>query len=341
MDRRKFLTKSAVASTGTALGFGFEEKALLARAAEASPTTDVPSQAAEFPAGKIGDITISRMLCGGNLISGFAHSRDLIYVSDLLGEYFTDEKVCETLAICESHGINTAILRLDSHTLRIINKYWNEWGGTIQWLAQIKITDDDQTSQVDQAVDNGAMAVYVHGGNCDKLVGRDQKRVIEGFDHARYDHERHREKLVAGKNIEMIAKAVERGKEHGVLSGIAGHSLSVPVACEKAELGPDFYLKTLNSKRYWSAGPVPRHDSVWSETPEDTIGFMESIGKPWIGYKVLGAGAISPQEGFDYAFKNGCDFICVGMFDFQVAEDVTIAKRVLENTTDRNRPWRA
>ena len=53
---------------------------------------------------------MSRLICGGNLISGFAHSRDLIYVSRLLKEYFTDEKVFQTLSICEAHGINTAIL---------------------------------------------------------------------------------------------------------------------------------------------------------------------------------------------------------------------------------------
>ena len=54
------------------------------------------------------------------------------------------------------------------------------------------------------------------------------------------------------------------------------------------------------------------------------------------------AGAIHPNDGFDYAFKNGADFACVGMFDFQVAEDVAIANKVLTRHQDRTtRAWHA
>jgi hypothetical protein len=48
---------------------------------------------------------------------------------------------------------------------------------------------------------------------------------------------------------------------------------------------------------------------------------------------VLGAGAIHPNAGFRYAFQNGADFVCVGMFDFQVVEDVQIALNALDRAT--------
>jgi uncharacterized membrane protein YphA (DoxX/SURF4 family) len=73
----------------------------------------------KVPTGKIKDITLSRLIIGGNLISGFAHSRDLIYVSSWLKKYFTDEKVIETLWLCQAAGINTAIFRCDEDTIRI------------------------------------------------------------------------------------------------------------------------------------------------------------------------------------------------------------------------------
>ena len=68
---------------------------------------------------------------------------------------------------------------------------------------------------------------------------------------------------------------------------------------------------------------------------------MSGVTRPWIAYKVLAAGAIHPKDGFKYAFENGADFAAVGMFDFQVAEDVLVANTVLGGITTRNRAWRA
>jgi NAD(P)H-dependent flavin oxidoreductase YrpB (nitropropane dioxygenase family) len=68
---------------------------------------------------------------------------------------------------------------------------------------------------------------------------------------------------------------------------------------------------------------------------------MSEIDRPWIAYKVLAAGAIHPRAGFRYAFRNGADFALVGMFDFQVAENVETAARVLSENLDRQRDWMA
>ncbi|GAH76422.1 unnamed protein product, partial [marine sediment metagenome] len=40
-------------------------------------------------------------------------------------------------------------------------------------------------------------------------------------------------------------------------------------------------------------------------------------------------------------FKNGADFICVGMYDFQIVDDVNIALEVLNGDLERKRPWQA
>lgn len=314
-SRRRFLKQSMAISAGAGINFQFEEKILLAQAAENTASTEpVKTSEDALPKGKIGNVEISRLVCGGNLISGFAHSRDLIYVSPLLEHYFTDDKVMETLQLAESEGVNTAILRFDERTLHILDMYWNQRGGKMQWIAQIKPKITDPFADADRAIGAGACGVYIQGN-----VGDD---------------------FVASGRVDLLAKIVDHIKKQGVIGGIGAHSIEVPIACEKAGIDTDFYMKTINAKKYWSAGPMPRNDSVWAETPEQTIAFMKTVEKPWIGFKVLGAGAIHPKEGFAYAFENGADFICVGMFDFQIKEDVEIAKTALSWVFDRERPWR-
>ena len=320
LNRRGFLKRSLIASTGAALGLSLEEKALLAET-EQKTQSQQNSSIKDMPMGKIGKLKISRLVCGGNLISGFAHSRDLIYVSSLLKNYFTDEKVMETFQICEENGINTAILRLDDQCIRILKKYWKERGGKLQWIAQVKPKENDLTTETQRAVDNGALGVYIQGGVAD--------------DFAKEGH------------VDLLAHALEFIKANEVIAGLGAHSLETLKECKKVGMEPDFYMKTLHKGNYWSANPdgaktpfdLPPHDNMWSLNPEKTIEFMKQEEKPWIAFKVLAAGAIYPQEGFKYAFENGADFICVGMFDFQVAKDAVTAKDILKNLK-RERPWR-
>ena len=89
---------------------------------------------------------------------------------------------------------------------------------------------------------------------------------------------------------------------------------------ETADVEPDFYVKTLHDRNYWSKQQPGQDrdvidnygiDNYWCQEPDKVIGFMSQVTRPWIAYKVLAAGAIHSNEGFKYAFQNGADFALV------------------------------
>mgnify|MGYP006294712933 FL=1 len=155
----------------------------------------------------------------------------------------------------------------------------------------------------------------------------------------------------AGK-WELMAKTLDYIKSKGVPAGLAGHELATIQGAEAHNVGADFYMKTLHSRDYWSWKPEQEKDKMiidnyaidnyWERTPEQTIAFMEGLKKPWIAFKTLAAGAVHPKEGFRYAFENGADFICVGMFDYQIVQDANILTEILESASfARKRRWMA
>ncbi|MBL7189144.1 MAG: hypothetical protein ISS70_22685 [Phycisphaerae bacterium] len=318
VDRRNFLKKSIAASAGASLGLrSFEEQNLLARmedrSADSKPRKAKSGSGTDkLPRGKIKDLEISRIICGGNLIGGWAHSRDLIYVSTLVKAYHTDEKVFETLELAEENGINTILTNPVSD--RVMNRYWNERGGKIQWISDCASGKTIEAG-IKRSVDSGAHAVYIQGGLCDNAVKKDQ--------------------------VHLLGEALEYIKERGVPGGLGAHQLDTVKACVNGGLKPDFWVKTLHPSNYWSAEIKPEHDNIWSRTPEETIKYMETIDTPWIAFKVLAAGAFHPRQSFKWVFEKGADFACVGMFDFQVIEDSLIARDVFSKKIDRQRPWRA
>jgi hypothetical protein len=155
------------------------------------------------------------------------------------------------------------------------------------------------------------------------------------------------DQLLAQGKIELIAKAVEAAKKFNLLSGVGAHDLRVVAECEKNKIPADFYIKTFHHHRYASAprpdqvkGPTSEVPGYWCQDPNAVIEAMKTVEKPWIAFKVMAAGAIPPNDAFHYAFQNGADFILAGMFDFEIAEDTAIAKKVLAEVKARPRPWR-
>ena len=283
-----------------------------------------------IPKGKIKEHEISRLVLGGNLIGGWAHSRDLLYVPSLFKAYNTEKKIYETLMLAEEAGINA--INIGYPTNALIAKYKRMTGSKIKVISQVapNMEKGDIYEQINGAMEFGADILQVQGNWCDWLV-RDKK-------------------------TEVIVSMLEKIKSYGKTTGLASHTVDSLIYCEEQGIIPDYYMKTMHHDNYWSAHPrenrVPFevdgkksldhnqfHDNLFCLFPDRTVEFVSKATVPVMAFKTLAAGAIEPKDGFKWAFENGADFICMGMFDFQVVSDVNICLDTLKNMQNRKRQW--
>ena len=319
ITRRSFVKGTLLTSASVALATDL-------RAQNQPPAAATPAAKATLPRGKIGKLEVSRVILGGNLLTHYTHSRDLRYVYNLAAHYNTDEKILETLATAEAHGINTVSMHNLPHPVSVLRRYRKERGGKIQWIicptAPVEPDMVKYRAHVEALLKDGCEAIYLWGVHSDALINSDR--------------------------IDLIAKAVELPQKLGVPSGVGAHSLEVVKACEAHGVKADFYIKTFHHHRY-PTGPKPEQlqapysefPGYWCRNPEETAEFMKKVQKPWIAFKTMAAGAIPPKDAFQYVFANGADFVLAGMFDFEIAEDVQIANDVLAGSSKRERPWLA
>jgi hypothetical protein len=310
VDRRTFAKWSVLTSAGAALA----ANSAVVDAAEQTP------QASTWT-GKLGKLNLSRLMLGGNLLHGNAHARDLKYVRELMSRYNTPEKIMETLALAEKQGINSINTSIHGSANNLVREYRKKHGDKMKWIVAVYAVpmSDQPFAYIDQAVREGADAIYLWGVASDGLVKQ--------------------------KNMDLMKRTVERMRRTGLPIGIGAHTARVIVASEKAKLDVDFYMKTFHTRSYASAqrpeetGDLGAYDNAWCTSAEEVVEIMKNVQKAWIAFKVMAAGAISPKEAFTHAFNSGADFVLAGMLDFQIEEDVRIAKDALANVR-RTRPWR-
>jgi len=304
-NRRDFLKTSALAALGSAAALNSGEKQLHATPAEASTITMPQTFHKGLPIGKLGPLNVTRLFLGCNQVSGGSHSRDLRYVSRLMLEYQTDERVLNTWQLCEEQGINTLLSDPFEKPVRLMKRYRKERGGKIQWISEVhppkgyyEIRLADLKENLKQVLDNEPDALYIQGGICDSFVHR-------GL-------------------VDELGEALELMKLTGQPSGLGAHSVETPKACMKAGIQPDFFMKTFHADDYWSATPRAQRiefvvDARSRDNHDNILSSMEQ----------------KPERGQESAASQPC---CAGAFPMSYTRRM-LTDRLPEEASNRVITW--
>ena len=220
--------------------------------------SSVESQS-DMPYGMIGKAKISRLMLGGNLVTGCMHcARPGLTSARCSGRTSPKRRSSRRFRLAEEHGINTVF----------------ESGAGVRPALQQGVrrphADHPQhPSRVEpgRAETPGEIQAHVDGGRSGALrLGRGRRHAHEG----RPDR---RDRPGRSRSPRRPASR----------SASAAIRFPVPMACEKAKVPCDFYVKTFHSDDYPSATPKESrkdyiwldggkgwYDNMWCINPEET-----------------------------------------------------------------------
>lgn len=252
-----------------------------------------------LPTIKLGSHNVTRLIVGGNPFSGNSHHSALM--DKEMRDYYTTQKIKETLYDCEKFGINTIQARGDAHIMRLLNEYWNE-GGKLQWIAQTASEFSSIPNNVRNIASYGAIACYHHGSRTDYLYKE-------------------------GK-IDSVKEILSVIRDTGMVVGLGTHDPDVVRYAEDNGFDLDFYMISFYN--------LSKRGEIY--LPEDRSAackIIREIDKPMLAFKIMAAGRNEPFEAFEYAYKNikPIDSIVVGIFTKyfhdQIKYNAILAKNIL------------
>ncbi len=235
------------------------ESLLAAAAGAVDPTPPV----ATVP---FGAARISRLIAGGNPVSGISHMSAAL--SQEMLDYFTSTNIKRLLRACETSGVNTWQSRGDRHIIRLLHEYRQE-GGRVQWIAQTA-TEIDFDRNLREIASEKPVGIYLHGVRTDRA-------------------------WMAG-TIDTLQDALKAIRQTGARVGLCSHIPAVLDHVESKNWDVDFYMTCLyNLSR--SAGENERlagkpspGELFWDPDRTEMLKRVQATSKQCLVFKVYGAG---------------------------------------------------
>jgi hypothetical protein len=242
-SRRTLLHTTAAAAAQTALA--------------AAPVATVP----------FGPHRISRLIVGGNPVSGFSHWSPALDQEML--DYHTAANVKELLRQSEAAGITVWQSRGDRYVIRILREYRNE-GGRIQWIAQTASEMGDINRNIREIAAAGAIAAYHHGSSTDA-------------------HWR-------GGTFDVVRDRLKAMRDAGLRAGVGTHTPEVIDEIESRGWDVDFYMTCLynlsrtREEAVQVAGRVVAGEYFHEPDREAMLQRVRKTSRQCLIFKVYGAG---------------------------------------------------
>jgi len=270
----------------------------LAVAMAASPLagSGQESVSAALPKVRFGQYEVSRLVVGCNQFYGYSHFNQLL--DQLMREWNTPERVCDTLRQCEQNGINAFQYGHNDRALSDIGRHRANGG------KMLLIATETTTDPVEESVKRiQPIALYHHGERTDVLFR-------------------------SGK-MDQVQEYTKKVRQTGVLVGIGTHKPEVVEYVEERGWDVDFYVLCAYNRtrtpeelrKLLGVLPLPPSEVYLDTDPAVAYRVARQTQKTCFLFKILAAGRLtrSPKvidDAFATALANikPTDCIVVGMY---------------------------
>ena len=246
---------------------------------------------------KIGDVEVSRLALGGDLMAGHAHARDLIWPDVFMRRYHNGGALERTIRYAVRCGINSIFA--EREFMDAVRRSAEEVGGRMAYFVDCATAED-----VAAAKAGGAAGVYLRPEQTDALVKKNDRAALEA-----------------------LFKAL---KMAGLPVGVGAEDVASVKFCVERGLVPDFWVLAFHSLAYPAAELGPGFNNLWCVDPEGTAAYMKSRPEPWVSIRGLAGGGIQPYDACKFAYGRGVGAVALNLLDFQVVEAVNAAMKALD-----------
>lgn len=276
-----------------------------------------PAARAEEPMPKIrlGDVDVSRVICGANPMGGYSHFNNLY--SAHMKEWYTEERMLEVLSRLELNGINTWQWSYDPKSVSVVQRH-RRAGGKLNFVVLSHGELTTNRALLQEVANLKPIGIVHHGGSTDTRFRNGEMDKVHDF--------------------------LKQVRDSGVKVGLSMHNPLVMEYVEERGWDIDFYMTCMyqvtrtREEIIKLLGQFPLGELFLEDDPTRMCERVRKTSKPCLAFKILAAGRVtdSPKRveaAFRFAFENikPKDAVIVGMYPRykdEVAENAGYARRL-------------